>query len=84
MRKYVYCNLIAADQLFNAAIGGAPDETLSSRIYRNACLKPHPRRRWSMALKVVNALFFWQKNHCLGAYVSEVSRRHLPPEFSNR
>ena len=42
MKKYAYQLLIAADQLINALLGGYPDETLSSRIYRNACLKTPP------------------------------------------
>ena len=52
--KYIKNNLIALDQLINAAFGGDPDETISSRA-----AKWHP---WLAA--VINRLFFWQPNHC--------------------
>lgn len=81
MKQYTRFVLIAADQLLNAVLGGYADETLSSRIWRNAS-KPAPRRRWLWALKAVNGLFFWQTNHCKGAYEMERSRRHLPQEFA--
>ena len=35
-----YHVVVAIDQLFNALIGGAADETLSSRTYRGAMLAP--------------------------------------------
>lgn len=51
------------------------DETLSSRCHR-----------WLIAgiswpAKIVNALFWWQDNHCQSAYESERDRRQLPPEL---
>lgn len=82
MKQYTRFVLIAVDQLLNAVLGGYADETLSSRIWRNAS-KPKPRRRWVLALKVVNGLFFWQGNHCREAYEMEQMRRHLPGEFAD-
>ena len=67
--------LIALDQLANALIGGWPDETISARAWRCRQLWP-----WGVAYRVINALFFWQPNHCRGAYAQELRRRHLPPE----
>ena len=51
------------------------DETLSSRCHR-----------WRLAgiawpAKIVNALFFWQDNHCRSAYENERKGRQLPPEL---
>ena len=68
--------LIAFDQLLNALFGGWPDETLSSRAYRwdNDGVRSWPK-------KVINALFFWEKNHCLSAYTNEREGRQLPPEL---
>ena len=54
---YGYHVLIAIDQLFNALIGGAADETLSSRTYRGAVLAKYPRKRWRIWYRVINALF---------------------------
>lgn len=68
---------IAADQLANAAIpGGWADETLSSRCWRH-----RQQRGWGAARVIVDALFFWQHQHCKQAYESEQARRHLPPEL---
>ena len=78
MHSYLYHCLIALDQLFNAALGGYADETLSSRIHRGAVLSAQPKRRWRIARRVVNGLFFWQTDHCAGAYRMERRRGHLP------
>lgn len=77
MRRYLYHFVIALDQLFNAALGGYADETLSSRTYRRAS-QQQAKRRWRWVYKSINTLFFWQKDHCHGAYQMELLRRHLP------
>ena len=79
LTRYGYHVLIAIDQLFNAIIGGAADETLSSRTYRGAVLAKYPRKRWRIWYRVINALFF-DANHCKTAYESEVKRRQYPAE----
>lgn len=64
--------LIAFDQLVNTILFGWPDETLSSRCYRlRLAGKTWPE-------KVVNTIFFWEKNHCEESYNSEVLGRQLP------
>ena len=80
LKTWGYHVLIAIDQLFNALIGGAADETLSSRTYRGAVLAKYPRKRWRIWYRVINALFF-DANHCKTAYKSEVKRRQYPAEF---
>ena len=32
---------------------------------------------------LINAIFFWQEDHCGMAYASEFSRKHLPGVYSN-
>ena len=81
LKIWGYHVLIAIDQLFNALIGGAADETLSSRTYRGAMLAPKPRKRWRVLYRMINGLFF-DKNHCKTAYESEVTRRQYPQAFS--
>lgn len=67
--------LIAIDQLFNTLLGGYADETISSAAHRRRMLgRP-------VLAAVIDALFFWQKDHCEQAYKSEIERAHLPPEF---
>jgi hypothetical protein len=70
--------LIAIDQLANTLLAGYADETLSARAYRN---RSSPKRRWRFAFKCINAIFFWQENHCKVSYEEEALRRHLPPEY---
>lgn len=63
---------IAADQLINAVLGGLPSETLSVRAYRLGVLDG--RRGWRRVVWVINKLFWWQRNHCRGAYAAAVNR----------
>lgn len=67
--------LIALDQLINTLFGGWADETLSSRAYRQS-IKGNDRPR-----AIIDALFFWQPQHCRGAYESEQRRLQQPPEL---
>lgn len=69
--------LIGLDQLLNACLAGYADETLSARAYRRRRARP----RWMLAYRTINAVFFWQHDHCRAAYLSEVERRQLPPEY---
>jgi hypothetical protein len=67
--------LIALDQLVNAILGGWADETLSSHSYRlDQAGKP-----WGFLRKGIDLLFFFDKDHCKGAYESERMRSHSPP-----
>lgn len=68
--------LVAIDQLANAVAGGHPDETLSARAHR---AHMSGRSGWRNAF---NAIFFWQKDHCLSAYVNELARRHMPKSYA--
>jgi hypothetical protein len=76
--------LIAVDQVLNALIPpiftlSYADETLSARTYRAAKRGKIVGR---MAMPVIDLLFFWQGHgHCRNAYIKEVERRNLPPEY---
>lgn len=69
--------LIAIDQFVNACLGGWADETLSCRAWRQR----EKKRRWKIMRRVIDALFFMQKEHCRQAFESEKNRRHFPPEM---
>lgn len=62
---------IAIDQLVNALLGGYADETLSARAHRTQS----PLERY------IDAIFFWDENHCRASYLSELERRQLPPQY---
>ncbi len=54
--RYIKNLLIVIDQLINTFSGGDPDETLSSRFGK--------RSKSNALRKIINTLFFWQKDHC--------------------
>lgn len=68
--------LVAVDQLLNTLLGGWPDETLSSRCWR---WSRDGVRAWPC--KLVDGLFFWQREHCKSSYESEREGRQSPPEL---
>ena len=69
---------IAFDQLINTLLGSEPDETLSAKAYRMRLVSP----AWHAAQVVIDALFFWQTEHCKQSYFAEFERKHLPDEYS--
>lgn len=68
--------LVAFDQFLNTLIGGWADETFSARCWRR---RGHPV--WGALRMVVDAILFFDKNHCEASYNSEVSRLQCPPEL---
>lgn len=73
-RPYWLSLLIAIDQLANAILWGYVDETLSSRAHRMA----ESKKRWRIAERFINGLFFWEPDHCKVAYQAELAREHFP------
>jgi hypothetical protein len=75
MRTYLLYNAIAVDQLINTLLGGAPDETLSSRAYRTE----QRNKYFGMFFRPLIDLVFWfDKNHCKNAYFAEINKLQLP------
>ncbi len=73
--NYFLRNAIAFDQQLNALRGGHPDETLSAVAHRRHL---EGKSGWR---NLINALFFWQGDHCQNAYWSELHRKQLPKEY---
>lgn len=73
---YARAVLISIDQLVNAVLAGWPDETMSSRAWR---WEQDGIRSWPR--KLIDALFFMEKEHCRQSYISEREGRQLPPEL---
>lgn len=66
---------VALDQLVNAICRGFSDETISSRAHRRRLAgKP-------LLANLIDALFFWDKDHCKESYENERLRKQLPPEL---
>lgn len=72
--------LIALDQLINVWFfwwvpGGVfADETLSAKAWRI-------RDKWPRMNLIINAIFFWEPDHCRLAYEIELERYDCPPEL---
>lgn len=73
--SYLLRVAVGFDQLANAVRGGEPDETLSAAAHRRHL---EGRSGWR---NLINALFFWQGDHCQEAYMSEKNRKQLPKEY---
>lgn len=67
---------IAFDQLVGTIFGGYPDCTISAQCW---LWHIHGKHEW--AYRLVNAMFFWQSNHCRGAYNDEMARKQCPQEM---
>ena len=80
MPAYLHNLLVAIDQLINTALGGWPDETLSSRAWRW-----HVAGIRSWPCMIIDAIFFWDRSdtmgHCECSWQSERTSRQLPPEL---
>lgn len=64
---------VVTSQAGNALIlRGSPDETISARCHRKQHLP-----RWRTARQVINAVYFWQKDHCAASYADDVERAKL-------
>jgi len=69
--------LISIDQFANALLGGWADETLSSCAYR----MERAGRPWGRITRpLIDALFFFQPDHCRIAFECERQRVQAPPE----
>lgn len=81
-RPYWLSVLIGIDQLVNAILWGYVDETVSSRAYRCGRGATKPKKKWVIAEKVIDTIFFLDKengiSHCQLSYYGELAREHFP------
>ena len=76
MRRYLKQVLIAFDHLINALLGGWADESLSAHAWRQHL---EGKRNWPYLL--IDAILFFDGNHCRTSYESELERTQLPPSM---
>lgn len=78
---WIHRLVVAISQLINTIFGGMPDETVSSRVYRE---KYSTGGSFYCFLELaINSFFFWEIDHCFLAWSDEVNRRHVHPEMIN-
>lgn len=80
MKAYILNVAIALDQVANVLLAGAPDETLSSRAHR---MRAKGHRWWGWTANAIDALLFFDPNHCARAYESERRRLQQPAALRN-
>ena len=74
---YIKQNLIALDQAINALFWGYADETISARTYRMS----QRSKYWLILRKIIDTIFFFDKNHCYTSWVAEYEKHQLPEEY---
>ena len=71
--------LIGVDQLINTVFAGAPDETMSARAWRMEYESKLPGK---ILRPLIDALFFFDPNHCQSSFESERTRNQLPKIYT--
>lgn len=69
--------LISLDQLIGTLAGGMADESISARAWREG----KTSRKWNAIRLTIDAIFWFDKQHCFSSYISEFERTQLPPEY---
>ena len=77
LKQYFRNILIAFDQFVNVLFLGQPDETISSRAWR--C--KDSSSFWKLMRKLIDTIFFWQKDHCYYSFIAEVERHQITTEM---
>jgi hypothetical protein len=68
MKQYLINLSVLFSQAVNVIIfSGHPDQTVSARAH----LSQH-KRKWRIARKVINGIFFWQEDHCYTSYKADL------------
>ncbi|MFW9594014.1 MAG: hypothetical protein ACMV1D_00765 [Macromonas sp.] len=81
MKRRILNVFIALDQLLFcfATLGhSSPDETLSAAAWR---WEQSGKLAGRVLRPLIDALFWFDRNHCQTAFESERDGRHLPPEY---
>jgi hypothetical protein len=70
MKRWFWNVLIAIDQLFNAALGGDPDETISSRVGKR-------RHECRFCRLLCDVLHWFDTKHCAKSIESDEGARSV-------
>ena len=77
LKQYILNILISLDQFVNVLFLGQPDETISSRAWRCKDTSSF----WKFMRKLIDTIFFWQKDHCYYSFIAEVERHQITTEM---
>ena len=76
MINYILTNLSILSHALNTITGGCRFYTFSARSYY--CAQVLKLKGWCYIEKAVNALFFWQKDHCKTEFEKEKHDKYAP------
>jgi hypothetical protein len=71
---------VTISQVANVMTGGLPDELLCSRMWRK---KQAGHKVGIVMVKILDTIFFFDKDHCKDSYEAEINREHLPDAIKN-
>lgn len=54
----------------NVLLGGHSAQTLCGRAYASR----YTHKGWAVLYKVLNTVFFWDRDHCRGSYIGDIRR----------
>lgn len=60
------------DYGLNTLRGGLPTEPISAWVWR---------KQYTTAIKIIDTLFFWDKDHCKTSYENVKAKINLPQEY---
>ncbi|MGE5862336.1 MAG: pseudouridine synthase [Nitrososphaerales archaeon] len=72
--------LLSLDQTINVLMGGQPDETISAKSWR----MKDKSLGWNIARRIIDKLFWFDKDHCYSSYLAELNREHISTDYSKR
>lgn len=81
MKRRILNLLIAVDQLVWVLLtfgNGMPDETISAALWR---MESQGKLAGRLFRPLVDALFWFDKNHCMNAWRAERSKQQLPSNY---
>lgn len=74
MSAFLFSSIRPFSRAVNFASGGTLAETLCSRVARHSLRGDSPLWFWRGMEKVLNAIFFWDPEHCVGAFEKHIER----------
>lgn len=81
MKRRILNVLIALDQLLYVLVTfghGSPDETLSAAAWR---WERAGKWQGKLLRPLIDALLFFDQNHCWSSFQAERNKKHLPAEY---
>ena len=69
MKRYIWSVAVWFSQGINVVLlAGHPDMTVSARAH----LRAPSSKRWALARRAINWVFFWEEDHCAASFANDV------------